>query len=207
VHPSTCLVLAQGGRTVAWSGQSWTITTLRWDSSDSAHFLTRDILCGVTICFVSDVLQFHVCKMDLIFLCFRGMFWDELVYYTSGTVKAPTASVDESGETIDQTKLLVFCSPWIKKYHLVPVFIHLCSYPSLSSTRLICGFSSCTWDFCFGRHLCSDNFFLTFGQGKNDTNKLKFISLLQRTPATEELKRCYLFNLPEQGSDFYSSPG
>lgn len=98
----------------------------------------------------------------------------------------------KSGENRDQILLLEFFSFWIKKYHLVPVFIHLCSYPSLSSTRLICGFSSCTWDFCFGRHLCSDNFFLTFGQGKNDTNRLKFISFLQQTPATDEFKSCYL---------------
>lgn len=174
--PPTCT--GRKNSCMVWAELNDCDTNLRFERLSSLFFLTIDILCGVTIFFVSDALQFHVCKMELIFLCFRGMFWDESVYYTSGTAWAPMASVEESAENIDQTLLLLFFSPWIKDYHLVPVFIHLCSYPSLSSTRLICGFSSCTWDFCFGRHLCSDNFFLTFGQGKNDTNKLKFISLL-----------------------------
>lgn len=178
-------------------------TNLRFEWLSSLFFLTVDVYCGMTI-FVSDIFQFHVYKMELIFLCFRGIFWDDSVYYTSGTVWAPMASLEESGENIDQTLLLVFFSPWIKKYKFVPVFIHLCSYPSLSSTRLICGFSSFTWDFYFGRHLRSDNFFLTFGQGKKMTQTNEFPCYSE--PQPQMSSRAVIFQPSSAGLRFLLFP-
>lgn len=102
MHPSTCFLLAQGERTVAWSGQSCMIMTLTGDLSDSLIFLFDY---GYSLW--SDNFLYLWCgsvwKIELIFLCFREMFWGNSVYYTSGTVWAPIASVQDSGENIDQT--------------------------------------------------------------------------------------------------------
>lgn len=121
MHPSTCFLLARGERTVAWSGQSWMIMTLTGDLSDSLIFLFDY---GYSLW--SDNFLYLWCgsvwKIELIFLCFREMFWDNSVYYTSGTVWAPIASVQDSGENIDQTLLLVFFRSCIKKCHLVASF-------------------------------------------------------------------------------------
>lgn len=130
------------------------------------------------------VLQFLACKMELIFPCFRGMFLDESVYNPSGTIWAPIASEKVWWEYRSNSLQT------LNTFQFVPTSIYLCSYPLLSSTGLICIFSSCTCDFCFGRHLCSDGFFLTFDQEK--MAQLKFISLLQGSPSTDELKSCYL---------------
>lgn len=59
---------------MVWAELSDYDTNLSFERLSSLFFLTIDILCGVTIFFVSDALQFHVCKMELIFLCFRRMF-------------------------------------------------------------------------------------------------------------------------------------
>lgn len=172
--------------------------TVTWDLSDSVHlFFNIDILCDVTIFFVSDVLQFYVCKMELMFLRLEECSEMNQCIIHLGQSKQ-LCLLWKSGENVDQILSLVSFSPWIKKYHLVLVFIHLCSYPSLTSTRLICVFSSCTWDFVLsGISVLTISF---WHLAKKSMTQIKIYFPATANPGHRWAQKVLSSNLLEQGS-------